>query len=86
MDRESLKTLRQGLGLTQAEMAKAVGMTRQGYQRVEAGEAPLKRTLALAAERVALARAAAQGQPMLAPAAVRREALLLAQLVTGEGI
>ena len=86
MTPQDLVTLRKLLDLTQAEMASDIGLSVRAYQDVEAGASKLRLIHALAAERVALALAVERGNPMLAPAGVRRQALDLARLITGEAV
>lgn len=78
-----LVALRKSLDLTQAEMAGRVGLGLRAYQDIEAGVSKLRPIHAHAAERAALTLAVERANPMLAPAAVRREALDLARLITG---
>ena len=47
---DELKRRRRALGFTQATVAERVGMTRQQYQRLEAGGNPRLDTLELAAD------------------------------------
>lgn len=76
--------LRKTLGLTQGEMGTAMGLTGRSYQRLEAGETPLRLLHTQAAERVALRLAVERRDPMLAPATIRREVLDLAGLILGD--
>ena len=73
---------RKTLGLTQTEMAGRIGLSLRAYQDIEAGVSKLRPIHVAAAERVALALAVERGDPMLAPAGVRRQALELARLMT----
>ena len=73
---------RKTLGLTQTEMAGRIGLGLRAYQDIEAGVSKLRPIHVAAAERVALALAVERGDPMLAPAGVRRQALELARLMT----
>jgi transcriptional regulator with XRE-family HTH domain len=79
-----LIALRKALGLTQEEMATQIGLSHRAYQRIEAGESALRTVHTQATERAALRHAIARRDPMLAPAAIRRDALDLARLITGE--
>ena len=81
---QDLVALRKLLDLTQTEMAGRIGLSMRGYQDIEAGASKLRPIHALAAERAALALAVERGNPMLAPASVRRQALDLARLITGD--
>lgn len=83
MTSDELKALRSSLGLTQAEMARRIGLAISAYQDIETGVRSPRDGHALAAERAALAIAVERREPMLAPANVRREALELARLLTG---
>jgi len=81
----NMREIRVGLGLSLDDMVKHLGMTREGYRRVEVGissksDLPLYR---LAVERVALAIAAEKRAPMLAPASVRNDAKNLMDAFTG---
>lgn len=78
-----LVAFRKTLDLTQAEMAERVGLGLRAYQDIEAGVSRLRPIHVHAAERAALALAVERGNPMLAPAEVRRQALDLARLITG---
>lgn len=84
MTRDELARLRKSLGLTQADMADRVGLSPRAYQDIENGRSVLRPVHAHAAERVALAVAVERGDPMMAPASIRREALALVRLITGE--
>ena len=84
MTLDEFVALRKGLGLTQTEMAGRIGLTLRGYQDVEGGASKLRFLHIAAAERAALAIAVERGEPMLAPAGIRRQALELARLITGE--
>jgi DNA-binding XRE family transcriptional regulator len=75
--------LRTQLGLTQGAMAAAMGMPFRTYQDIERGESTLRPVYVLAAERAALAEAAKRGDPMLAPASVRRDAMTIAGALAG---
>lgn len=79
-----LVALRRNLGLTQTRMAEAIGLAMRSYQDIESGGAKLRPIHVAAAERAALALAVERCDPMLAPANVRRQALTLARLITGE--
>lgn len=83
MDRADLTALRKALNLTQAEMAEKLGLSTRGYQDIEYGRANLRPVHAHAAERIALSEAIRQNNPMLAPVAIRREALDLARMIAG---
>jgi Helix-turn-helix. len=81
MTADELEALRKSMSLTQAEMAKALGIGLTTYsEMIRRGE--IEERYRLAAERVALSIAVERGNPMLAPAALRREALALARLIT----
>ena len=81
---QDLVALRKTLGLTQTGMAHGIGLSLRAYQDIEAGISKLRLLHWLAAERIALAVAHERGDPMLAPASVRRQALDLARLITGD--
>jgi transcriptional regulator with XRE-family HTH domain len=82
MTPDDLTTLRKALHLTQADMAERIGMSRRAYLDLEAGKAELRPVHVAAVERVALAVAVERGEPMLAPASIRKDALALARLIT----
>lgn len=84
MDRANLAALRKAFGLTQSEMATLMGLSSRAYQEIESGRSPLREIHVLAAERVALSMAVRKPDLSLAPANVRKEALELARLITGE--
>ena len=79
-----LNELRKRLGLTQTEMGAGIGLAMRSYQEIESGSTKLRAGHVLAAERFALSLAVERGDPMLAPASVRRDALELARLITGK--
>ena len=81
---EGFTALRKQLGLTQTEMAGRIGLSMRAYQDIEAGTSKLRPIHVAAAERAALALAVARSDPMLAPASIRRQALDLARMITGE--
>jgi len=58
-------------------------MTLRPYAELESGRSEFRPIHARAAERAALEVAIERGNPMLAPASIRREALELARLITG---
>jgi len=78
-----LVAFRENIGLTQAQLAARLGMHSRTYQELEAGKSKLRDVHALAIERIALDVALETGDPMKAPAEVRRLALDLARLITG---
>ena len=84
MTAADLVALRKSLNLTQAEMAERIGLGLRAYQDIEGGVSKLRPIHVNAAERAALSLAVERGNPMLAPAGVRREALDLAGLIRGE--
>jgi DNA-binding XRE family transcriptional regulator len=83
--KDDLVDLRNSLGLTQQEMAGHLDLALRSYQAIEAGESSYRLIHRLAAERVALMLAADTQRPMLAPAAVRRDAVDLVSLGQQEG-
>ena len=83
MTHAELAALRNTLGLTQAAMAERMGLGARAYQDIEGGISKVRPIHVAAIERAALALAVERGNPMLAPAAVRRHALDLARLITG---
>ena len=86
MDRDAkwLAALRKTLGLKQEEMAEKIGLTVHPYRNAERGHSELRLLHINSAERVSLAEAVAQRNPMLTTPEIRREALELARMITGE--
>jgi transcriptional regulator with XRE-family HTH domain len=78
--REDLIQLRKEMGLTQQQMADELDMALRSYQSIEAGESEYRFVHRLAAERVALMRAADTKAPMLAPQSVRDDAIELVRV------
>lgn len=78
-----LIAIREGLKLTQAKMAAEMGMSLRAYQAIEGEESPYRLVHRLAAERIALARAVAEKDIAIAPAAVRADAIELSRLILG---
>jgi len=83
MTSEELIAFRDLLGLTQTAMAERIGLGLRAYQDIEGGASKLRPIHVAAAERAGLALAVERRNPMLAPVAVRREALELARLIAG---
>jgi transcriptional regulator with XRE-family HTH domain len=83
MSENLLADLRSKLGLTQTDFASRMGVPFRTYQDIEAGISKLRSVHIAAAERAALAYAVECGDPSLAPANIRKEALKLAKLVKG---
>jgi transcriptional regulator with XRE-family HTH domain len=79
-----LTARRKALGLNQSELAKLLGLSLRGYQKLEGGESAVKHVYELAMDRVALICAASTGNITLAPPPVRHDALKLAQLITSD--
>ena len=84
MNTDELKAFRKSLKLTQEEMGDAIGIAMRTYQDLENGKSSIKPLHVKALERAALSLAVERGEPMLAPAPVRKDALELARLITGE--
>jgi transcriptional regulator with XRE-family HTH domain len=84
MTPEEIETLRKKLGLTQAQMAEAIGLGLRAYQDLASGKASIRPIHVKAAERAALDIAVERGDPMLAPATVRKAALRLAEIILEE--
>jgi transcriptional regulator with XRE-family HTH domain len=84
--KEDLIQLRKDMGLTQHQMADELDMALRSYQSIEAGESEYRFVHRLAAERVALMRAADTKAPMLAPQSVREDAIELVRVgrLTGD--
>jgi transcriptional regulator with XRE-family HTH domain len=74
------------LDLTQTELADLIGLSLRAYQDLEANKAAIRPVHVLALERAAEKLAVEHGDPMMAPASVRKDALALANLITeGKG-
>lgn len=77
-----LKALRRAMGITQTTMAQRLGISLRGYQDIEAkDDEAIREVHQLAVERIAITAAASAGNPMLAPAAARRDASKLGKLL-----
>jgi DNA-binding XRE family transcriptional regulator len=81
---EALKSYREGAKVTQAEMARLLGLGTTAYQDLESGFSKFKERHQLALERVSLRLAVERNDINQALPAVRRDALDLARLVRGE--
>lgn len=84
MNPAELVALRKALDLTQAGLAELIGFSLRAVQDLEGGKSQIRPIHVLALERVAEKLAVTEKNPMLAPAAVRRDALDLAALIRGE--
>lgn len=73
--------LRKLLDLTQSEMAEQMGLKSRTYQNLEMNSNNVRRRHVRLAESVALDVAVEKGNPMLAPASVRKKALKLASII-----
>jgi transcriptional regulator with XRE-family HTH domain len=78
-----LRDLRELLGLSQMEMAREIDVSMRAYQALEGGESKVGIRHIRAFNDVAFERAVVTGNPMLAPASVRKRALDLVRLITG---
>lgn len=84
---DAMKSLRQKAGLTQSQMADLMGLGKTAYVDLELGDPDWKKFKGrhqLALERVSLRLAVERGDISLALPPVRRDALDLARLITGE--
>ena len=61
-----------------------MGLSTRALQYIESGQSKVRLIHVAAAERAALALAVERGNPMLATANVRRQALELVRLITGQ--
>lgn len=88
MSVEEMKALREAASLTQAQMGERMGMGKTAYVELETDPEwkKFKPKHQLALERVSLTLAVERGRIELALPAVRRDALLLAQMITGQGV
>ena len=77
----SLLRLRKALGLRQSEMAKRMGLSLRPYQELESGDRKLLRRHVRLAESVGLDVAIEQENLELAPASIRRKAMMLARVI-----
>lgn len=87
MSAKAMKELREAAKLTQAEMAGLMGLGRTAYIDLEADDPDWKKFKSrhlLALERVSLKLAVERGDINLALPSVRRDALDLAKLITGD--
>lgn len=82
---DELKTFREAAGVTQAEMARLMGMGNSAYQDLETGFSKFKDRHNMILERVSLKLAVERGDMALALPGVRRDALDLAKLIRGDG-
>jgi transcriptional regulator with XRE-family HTH domain len=80
---DDLIALRKSLGLTQAQMASEMGLMPRAYQNLEAGSGEIPRRHSNSAERASLRVAVSQGNPMMATADIRHEALELVAMIRG---
>jgi transcriptional regulator with XRE-family HTH domain len=70
---ERLKEERSDLGLTQSQMAEALGMSLRGYQDLEAGKSEYRKIHQLAVERLGLKLAVERNDLTLAGVEIRRD-------------
>lgn len=87
MSARMMKDLREAAKLTQVEMADLMGLGKSAYQDLESDDPDWKKFKhrhLLALERVSLKLAVERGDINLALPSVRRDALDLARLITGE--
>lgn len=87
MSAKAMKELREAAKLTQAEMAAVMGLGKTAYVDLEAGDddwKKFKHRHLLALERASLKLAVERGDISLALPSVRRDALDLAKLITGD--
>lgn len=88
MSAKEMKGLRKAAKLTQTEMAELMGLSKNPYIELEKDDPDwekFKPRHQLALERVSLKLAVERGDINLALPSVRRDALDLAKLITGEG-
>lgn len=84
MTAQELIDLRKAFGLTQAQMYERIGLKKAAYQNLEAGKVPIRPIHVKAVERAALHLAVEHGDPMKAPAAIRKDALDFARMIEGK--
>ncbi|AZO77502.1 MULTISPECIES: helix-turn-helix domain-containing protein [unclassified Bosea (in: a-proteobacteria)] len=82
MSSNNFKALRERCGLTQGELAVLLGVSTRTINAQEA-KAEVDQVYWLALERVALFAANRRGDPMIAPANVRKEAAELVRALVG---
>lgn len=80
MNWEELGKIRAALGVSQPAMADFFGLTTREYQAFEWGEREIPHFYVFALERIAMIHAVRNGDPKVAPSAVREDALILARL------
>ncbi len=80
---DELITLRKAMHLSQTEMADLVGLKLRAYQNIESKAAAFRQANQIAFERIALSYAIAAGDPMIAPEAIRKDALTFARMIAG---
>ncbi len=82
---QALRAFREGLRLTQNQLAESLGMTSRAYQELEAGRSQVRVIHALALETISLRMAVAHGEPSLAAPTIREEARKLALILDPVG-
>jgi transcriptional regulator with XRE-family HTH domain len=84
MSPEYLVKTRKAAKLTQDEMAGFMGLSKRAYSDLELGKTPVRGIHIAAADRVSLLIAVMTNDPMAATQMIRKEALALAAMITGQ--
>jgi transcriptional regulator with XRE-family HTH domain len=84
MSPDYLIKTRKAAKLTQDEMAGFMGLSKRAYSDLETGKTPVRGIHVAAADRVSLLIAVTTNDPMAATPMIRKEALVLASLITGQ--
>jgi transcriptional regulator with XRE-family HTH domain len=85
MTGDELKSLRNGIGLIQSDMAREMGLSVRRYQDLEGGKKSIRSRHVNSAERLSLRFAVSKKNPMLALPKIRQEALDLVDMVRNYG-
>jgi transcriptional regulator with XRE-family HTH domain len=83
---EHLIKTRKRCKLTQDEMSTFMGMSKSAYADLEKGRSEVRGIHSIAADRVSLLMAIMKRDPMMADAGIRREALKLAEMISGQAV
>ncbi|TBZ81401.1 helix-turn-helix domain-containing protein [Rhizobium leguminosarum] len=81
MTAQELIAMRKKMQMTQTQVAKAMGLSLRGYQKLEDGESNIREVYRLALERLSLTSAAEHRDVSNAVLSVRREAVVVADII-----
>ncbi|TBB44202.1 XRE family transcriptional regulator [Rhizobium ruizarguesonis] len=81
MTAQELIAMRKKMQMTQTQIAKAMGLSLRGYQKLEDGESNIREVYRLALERLSLTSAAEHRDVTNAVVSVRREAAIVADII-----